>query len=59
MGVEQDTIKRRGPKETLSIALYPDLIKLIEEVCKREGRSRSNYIGRVLEEHFKILLKNS
>lgn len=45
-------VKRRGPKERISIGLYPDLIRLLDEACEREGRSRSNYIGRVLEEHF-------
>ena len=53
--MEEDRIKRRGPKKTISIALYPELIRLLDKACDRVRRSRSSYIGLVLEEHFKKL----
>lgn len=39
-------------KVRVSIGLYPSLLRLLDEKCERERRSRSNLIGRILERHF-------
>ena len=35
-----------------SIALSPKVLERVDEAARREGRSRSNYIDRVLARHF-------
>jgi len=35
-------------KETVSIGLYPRTIRLLDEACKRERRSRSNLVEMIL-----------
>ena len=34
-----------------SIALSPNVLERVDEAARREGRSRSNYIDRVLMKH--------
>jgi len=41
--------------EPVSIGMPPSLIKKLDEACKKDRRSRSNYVVFVLEEHFKRL----
>ena len=43
---------REKNKIKKSIALSPNVLKRVDEAAKREGRSRSNYIDRVLVRHF-------
>jgi len=41
--------------ETISIYLPASILRRLDEECRKERRSRSNYITIILEEHFKRL----
>jgi len=41
--------------EKRSITLNPDVTKKVEELAKKEGRSFSNMVQRILQEYFKIM----
>jgi len=43
---------RERNKIKKSIALSPKVLERVDEAARREGRSRSNYIDRVLVRHF-------
>jgi len=43
---------REEKKIKKSIAMTPVVLKRVDEAARREGRSRSNYIDRVLVRHF-------
>ena len=41
-------------KQRISVALSPETIRLIDEACKREHRSRSNMIEVILRRYFGV-----
>lgn len=44
-------------KEKISVALYPSTIRLLDEACGREVRSRSNLIEVILLRHFSEIVE--
>lgn len=48
-------MSERDVKEPVSIGLSRYVIRKLDQACKEEGRSRSNYVENVLRKHFKQL----
>lgn len=44
-------------KEKISVALYPSTIRLLDEACGREVRSRSNLIEVILRRHLPEMME--
>lgn len=44
-------------KEKISVALYPSTIRLLNEACGREARSRSNLIEVILRRHLPEMME--
>lgn len=41
--------------EKRSVTLNPDVIKKVDELAKKEGRSFSNMVQRILQEYLKMM----
>lgn len=37
-----------GPKEAISVSLTPEQLRILNDACQREGRNRSDFLGRLI-----------
>ena len=44
-------MREKDTKQAISVGLSRSLLRELEKACRREGRSRSNYVEMVLRKH--------
>ena len=46
--------KKKQTKEKVSIGLYPDILKMIDDEAERQHRSRSNMLDIIARKYFNL-----
>ena len=46
--------KKKQTKEKVSIGLYPDILKMIDDEAERQNRSRSNMLDVIVRRYFNL-----
>jgi metal-responsive CopG/Arc/MetJ family transcriptional regulator len=46
--------KKRQKQEKISIGIYPDILRIIDEETERQHRSRSNMLDVIVRKYFSL-----